>query len=205
MKKTFLPILLMLLVSLSLQAAKKVSGYYIDHSGKKNEVTFLVKFNLFGTAPQIEILQNKITYLDNNKKIKLTPLDAKEIFFTYKGDAYRMISVKDLRETFSEGEPLLFLKIEVDGMIKLFTYYSSRYYPGSYNSTTGATTGGGSSTTERYILQKGTGEFIRPRMLFFKKDVLPLFDDCEEMNDKIKNVSRATIESVLREYNERCK
>ena len=207
MKKILLPVLFTLLATLSIQAAKKVSGYFIDLSGKKNNVTFLIQFDLFGSVPQFENLQYKVTYVENDKKIKLSPDDASEISFTHKGITYRMISVTNpygSSAVFSSSTSV-FLKLEVDGMIRLFSFFSSHHNPGMYNSSTGTTTGGTTSTSERYLLQKGNGEIIRPRSLYFKKDVIPLFDDCEVMNDKIKTVTKATVEAIVKEYNEKCK
>jgi hypothetical protein len=101
----------------------------------------------------------------------------------------------------------IFLKLEKDGELKLFTYYFTRTSPGTFNASTGTTTSGFSYGVEKYIFQIGSGELKRPRTLFFRKDMLEYFKGCPSLCEKIekKDFGSYDIEIIVDYYNNHCK
>ncbi len=189
--------------------AKKIAGQIFYENDTVN-VTINIPVKFFTQEPNYEKLQYKIKYFDSQgiKKV-LRPIDAKEIRFTFEYEKVRMLSRKN---TLGLGNILsmssnIFLRIKIDGDLKLFNYYYTQRSPGMYNSSTGVTTGGYSYDVEKFILQKGNGELKRPKELTFKKDMIKYFDDCLELSKKIesKEFRKNDLESIVRYYNRRCR
>lgn len=101
----------------------------------------------------------------------------------------------------------IFLRLEIDGKLKLFNYYYTQSSPGMYNSSTGGMTGGYSYTVEKYVFQKETGELKRFKGLTFRKDMIEYFNDCPELSKKIedKEFRKNDMESIVRYYNSNCR
>jgi hypothetical protein len=188
--------------------ARKIPGTIIAN-GKSREVMFDIKVPLLGDEPNFERTQYKVRYFDENgKKQTLRPDDADEIQFEYEGLPVRMISCPN---TIGGGNIFLassriFLKLEIDGPLKLYRYY--------YKQTTGGNYGVGSVgysapmayTVDNFIFQKGNGELKQPRTLGWKKQMLEYFDDCPGLRERIesKDLKRREIEAIVIYYNEHC-
>jgi hypothetical protein len=138
----------------------------------------------------------------------LKPDDAKEISFTYNGQKIRMLSVVDNLQMTSmfASNVKVFLKLELDGKVKLFDYYATSYSPGIYSPGTGMMGGGSSYTYERLVMQRDDGPLVRPRGLYFKKDMAEFFQDCPELVERInaKVFKKGDLEIMVREYNTKC-
>jgi len=202
MKKIVLLILLGLFVNKLY--AKKVEGQIITQNDTIN-VTFNIPMKLFTQEPNYERLQYRIKYYDslNQKKI-LRPDQAKEIRFLHKNEEIRMLSRYNSLgfSSFFSMNSNIFLKLEIDGELKLFNYYYSENSPEMYNSATNTFTGANSYSIERYILQKGNGELKRPKRLMFRKDMMEYFSDCPELSQKIemKELRKKDLEAIIRFY-----
>jgi hypothetical protein len=100
----------------------------------------------------------------------------------------------------------VFLKLEIDGKLKLFKYYFTENSPVMYNSSKNVTTGGYSFTADRYILQKSDEEIFMPRDLTFRKDMMKYFQNCPELFLKIENKEyrKKDLKIVVCYYNSNC-
>lgn len=202
-------IVLMVLVFVFTTAiAKKIPGQIVDRSGNARDVVFNIPFKLLASEPNFERLQYKAVYFDENgKKVVLRPDEAQEITFQHRGMKIRMVS----RVNSMGGGSLfntnayIFLRIYIDGPLKLFRYYYTQSSPGMYNPSTGFS-GSHTYTAENYILQKGDGELMQPRGLTFRKDMTSYLKDCPELTEKIqgRDLRRAELEIIVMEYNKKC-
>lgn len=196
------------LVVLSLHAhAKKIPGTIITN-GKASEVTFDIKVPLLSDEPNFERIQYRVRYFDHfGKKQTLRPEDADEIRFNYLGMDVRMISCAN---TFDAGSifsssPKIFLKIEIDGPLKLYRFYYTQTTGGSFNAG-GGYAPGMTYTVDNLIFQKGNGPLKRPRSIGWKKDMLEYFSDCPALRDRIesKDLRKKEIEAIVMYYNQNC-
>jgi predicted Zn-ribbon and HTH transcriptional regulator len=208
MKRISLLVVIGLILSFKLEA-KKIEGRIIFENDTI-DVTFNIPIKFFTQEPNYEKLQYKVKYFDSaGNKIILRPDKAKEIQFKYEYENVRMLSRYNslgLGNIFSMSTNI-FLKLEIDGELKLFNYYYTQHSAGAYNASTGMMTGGYSYRVERLILQKGNGELKRPKGLTFKKDMINYFSDCPKLVEKIesKDFRKDDLESIVRFYNSNCR
>lgn len=208
MKKALFTILFGLALCFNVEA-RKYPGQIIFQNDTMN-VTFNIPFKLFSLNPNYERLQYRVKYFgQDGKPIILKPDQAKEIRFKFEGEDIRMISrynTLGLGSIFNISANI-FLRIEIEGKLKLFRYYYTQSSGGYYNGTTGMWSGGYSYTVEKYVLQKGNGELMRPRALSFKKDMAKYFNDCPELVTKIekKDFRRDDLTEIVDFYNTSCK
>jgi hypothetical protein len=100
----------------------------------------------------------------------------------------------------------IFLRLEIDGALKLFHYHYTQTSPGMYSGSTGAMTGGHSYSVENLILQKNDGLLKQPRSLSFRKDMREYFSDCPQLTERIeaRDFKRADMEAIVIFYNSNC-
>ncbi len=210
MKKTFLAFAFGF-IFLGQIVAKKIDGYFITHSHDTMKVVFNIPMKLFSQQPNFEKLQYKVKYYGKAGKVLiLRPDEATEINFTYGNQAIRMLS---LSNSIGYGNNIfntnsnIFLKLEIDGPLKMYRYYYTQSTPGIDNGATGGMTGGYTTNVEQYILQKGNGELKRPKAWSFKKDMKEYFEDCPALVERIdsKEFRRKEVESMVTFYNAQCK
>lgn len=201
MKKLILLFAIVSTSSISV-SAKKVEGYFINNNNRKVTVVFLVPFGI-GSGPTFERIQEKITYIKDDREEVLYPEDAREIIFTYKDKTYRMISIYDNIGLSKRNQSSdLFLCVEIDGQMRLLHYYaSSQTVPTGPNGLGVGIIGGG----ECHLLQNGGGYLVKLRDLFLKKDLIEAFDDCPEIIEKVKSTEFPDVEKMVKLYNEKCK
>ena len=204
MKKLVGLIVCILFTFYSVEAAKKIEGYIYHNDNRKEKVTFLIPFGFLSSEPSYVNLQRQIKYLVGKEKVALRADDVKEISFMIKGKEIRMRSVYDNLQQGWSSNSFIFLKLEVDGPVSLYHYYSTTTTPGVY--TGGMMTGGTTSTTDRLVLQRDNGELIRLRTMFFRKDMAQFFADCPELVKKIDDrvLVKSDLEIIVNEYNTKC-
>ncbi len=145
--------------------------------------------------------------MEKRKKKTLRPTDADEIRFNYEGMEVRMISCANtigLGDIFSDAEKL-FLKLEINGAVKLYRYYYKQT-TGGHSNGMGGYTPGVTYTADNFIFQKGKGELMMPRSLRWRKDMLEYFDDCPGLREQIeaKEFRKGDIEAIAMYYNQHC-
>lgn len=207
MKKV--PVVLLLIFIFVQADAKKIQGKIILNNDEAINVTFIIPVGFLRSGPNYEKLQTKVRYIDaSNKKVMLGPDDAKEISFDFNGQKIRMQAVHDdlqLQSIFST-QNRIFLKLEIDGALKLFTSYFTKRSPGMYSASTGAMSGGMTYNGERYVLQKNNGSLFQPRGISFRKDMREYLSDCPELVRKIQNKDfrKGDMELIVIDYNKSC-
>lgn len=198
MKKITLLIVLALIFTFNAEA-KKIKGRIILENDTL-EVTFKIDVSVLTQAPDFVGMQYKITYYDEsgNKKI-LLPESAKEIQFTHETVNVRMLSRLNTLGLGNKLSPQshVFLRLRIDGPLKLFDYYFDASTPAN----------GLSYNADQHILQKEGRPLMRPRAISFKKDLTEYFSDCPEMVQKIENkdfhISRDMF-LMVKFYNSNC-
>ena len=196
-----------LLFSFQLQAIKKEGK--ILYENDTIDVIFEIPLRLFSQEPNYKKIQYKITYFDSRggKKV-LKPGDAREIRFSHENDQIRMLSrnntlgIEDIYSFKSD----IFLKLELDGELRLFMYYTTNTVPGVYNGSSGTISGGYTENIEKYVFQKGNGELKRPKSISFKNDMVEYFSDCPKLSQKIDNqeFGKKDIKAIVSFYNSNC-
>lgn len=207
MRKIFIT-LIFFFTFVSVVFARKIKGQIVSINGTR-EVVFNIPFRFLSKDPNYQRLQFKVKYYDESgKQLTLKPDDAQEIRFTIGNETVRMLSRINTLGGGSLFSTLrnIFLRLEIDGPLKLFHYYYTQTSPGMYSGSTGAMTGGYSYSVENMILQKGNGELKQPRSLSFRKDMRDYFSDCPDLTEKIdsKDFRRADMEAIVIYYNAHC-
>jgi hypothetical protein len=207
MQKLTLTIVFLVCVS-TLVFARKIEGQIISTRGIQ-DVVFNIPFRFLAKEPNYERLQFRVRYYDaSGKLVTLKPDDADEIRFTVSNKEVRMLSRVNTiggGNIFS-NQANIFLRLEIDGPLKLFHYYYTQTSPGMYSGATGAMTGGYSYSVENLILQKGNGVLKQPRSLTFRKDMREYFSDCPQLTERIeaRDFKRADMEAIVIYYNSNC-
>lgn len=200
MKKIFL--FLILLVTLFANViAKKIEGTIIFENGTKRTVILKIPFRLLSGRADYQRLQNRVKFFDNGEKMVLKPGEASEFSFSYRNEIVRMVSVPNsgLEGLFAKNNAI-FLKLEMDGALRLYRFYATRTAAGGgYGATY-------SYQTEDYYLQKKGEALKRPKGLLFRKDMEEYFSDCPSVADKIKDkdFKRRDLEAIVMYYNKNC-
>lgn len=207
MKRIFF-VLTVLIFTYSHLKAKKVDGKILYEDDTVN-VTFNIPVKLLLQEPNYERIQYKIKFYDSSgKKVVLKPDQAKEIRFMYGSQEIRMLSRPNSLQSgiiFSINSNI-FLKLEIDGELKMFSYYYTQNSPGMYNTSTGMASPGYAYSVERYILQKENEELKRLKGLSFRKDMMEYFIDCPALSRKIEDrvLKKSDLEAIVRFYNSNC-
>lgn len=205
MKKSFLLVLISLF-SISV-FGKKVEGKIIRENDTLY-VTLNIPVKLFDVDPNYESLQYRVKYFDKTgKKITVWPDEAKEIQFKYNFENVRMLSrVNTIGGKIFLARSRIFLKLEKEGKLNLYSYYFTQHSGGMYNASTGMMSPGYSYSAERYVLQKGDQELKQPKTLSFKKDMAQYFSDCPTLVKQIesRDFRKGDMEQIVDFYNQRC-
>ena len=187
--------------------AKKIKALIVRGS-KSEEVLMSVRIPWLANEPSFEALQCRIKYFDvQGKKHILKPEDADEIRFEHNGMQVRMISVSNTigaGRNFSIGRKI-FLKLEIDGPLRLFRYYYRQSSPGMMTRG-GGFTPGPTYTVDNLLFQKRNGPLKRPKGMGWKKDMLEYLSDCPALTDMIegKEFKRRDVEAIVMFYNQHC-
>jgi len=188
--------------------ARKVPGVIIS-KGESRQVTFDIKVPWLDDEPNFVRIQNRVKYYDESgKKAILRPEDADEIIFDFDGMEVRMISCVNTIggvNIFSSSEKI-FLKLEIDGPLRLYRHYYKQTSPGYYGGAGMGYSAGSTYTVENFIFQKGNGPLKQPRSLGWRKDMLEYFNDCPSLRELIesKDLRRKEIEGIVMFYNRNC-
>lgn len=204
MKKNL--IALLLIITFTQTHAKKLKGYVIYNNQEKVEVLMTVPIVRFTDNPDYLKMQQEIHCLQNNKSIVVHPEKALEISFTQDGEEIRMLSVENDLQLPGKKTERVFMKLEVDGAIKLFRSYEVSSTPGMYNAPTGLTTGRNSRTYDRYVLQRNGGPLTRLEGSSFKKEAVEFFQGCPDLVSRIeeKALKKEDLKQIVREFNSTC-
>ncbi len=198
MKKLIIPIFLLSLFVAELEARSVKGQIHFE-----NEIVE-VKFKIPGLYVYYESIlyefQYRVVYLDpNGERRILKPHQAKEIRFNYANQDFRMLSVKTPsnikpKQFHNAQSTNVFLRVGVDGGLKLFHFYKN---PSWFNFT---------NFGPIYFLQRQDDLYKRVRPLFFRRDMIKYFQDCPELSKRIKkgHYPKRSIVTMINHYNSNC-
>lgn len=193
MKKNIFILAIILFYSINVFAAELVKGKILT-SNDTIDVTFKISVDAFSKEPNYMKLQGMVQYYNASGKLcVLSAAAAKEIQFTYRGVEIRMLS-RFLRNGFSQ---YAFLKLVVDGDVKLFNYYYQQP----------SNTGSGSYSMNEYILQNDVGDLVAVNGMSFKEDMSTYFSECPALAEKIEDKTYRIndMETIVKYYNSTCR
>jgi hypothetical protein len=202
---------LLLLINLNAFAGKLPVNGQIITATDTVEVVFLIPINTRNDIADYEKLQEKITYMNGADKVTLKPGQAKEVRFVFRSRSIRMVSRKNTLMLGSllvmEGD--IFLKLEIDGKLKLFTYYNTRSTPvGGVGVPGGAPMAGGviRSSVQKSIFQKGEEALMMPDGISFRSDMKKYLSDCPQLVSKFENkeLKKEDVDYIVNFYNNTC-
>jgi len=201
-------LIVIVLMLANITEAKKIEGkiYFINDT---LDVILKIPINVFSKEIYYEKLQYNIKYYDSAKnKVVIKPDQVEEIRFIYQDEEVRMLSrysTLRLESVFSKNYKI-FLKLQIDGKLKLFKYYHTESSPVIYNSSSEVMNEGFSNQVDKAILQKGDEELVRIKALTFRRDMMEYFSDCQEISQKIgnKGYRKKDIETIVNFYNSYC-
>jgi len=193
-KKTILSCLLTFSISISL-SAMKIEGLII-YQNDSLLVTFNIPTNLIQTEPDFQHIQRSIKYYDiNGKKKIIKPRDAIEIQFTMNNKLIRMLSRKMNFNTNKRSllDSVMFLKLEEDGYLKLFSFHTLDM--------------GNMNRNKSYLLQKGKDELKWVNTVRIKKDLIEYLADCNSVVEMINQYNFFTkgLVPIVTHYNSICR
>jgi hypothetical protein len=201
-------LLIIAVIVISLHAyGRKLQGVIIVN-GNSKDVMFDINIRFIAGDPNFERTQYRIRYYDESgKKHILHPDDADEIRFDFKGMQIRMISVPNtiLGKSLFSNASKIFLKLEIDGALRLYRYYYKQSTGGSFGAG-GAYYPGATFSADNLIFQKGNGPLKQARSIRWKHDMLEYFSDCPELRERIesKDLRKKEIEAIVFYYNQHC-
>lgn len=188
-------------------SARKIDGEVKLNTKRTIQVTFSIPFDRKTKRPDYERLQRKVKCVDSQgNKLEIFPGACKEYMFRWGSIPVRMVSVSNTLPQLNAWPDArkIFLKLEVDGSMKMFSYYYSVTH--TYSSP-----GGGQIVqTVRYIdvvLKKRTGVLLKTDREIFRYQMINyLKDDCMELAEKVKSGAFADgqYSLIVHEYNQTC-
>lgn len=156
------------------------------------------------TDPDYYELQTGVKYTDSKgNKEKILPTQAKEIQFDYSGEKIRMLSRIDNQNLKADTSKKIFLRLIIDGKIKLFDYYLTNNYT-NYNQQMARPKD--APLNFRYVLQKDNGELVRYDKMKFKTDFPIYVKECKDLVNKInaKEYGHDDLKVMVKFYNTNC-
>jgi hypothetical protein len=197
------------LVLCSTAQARKIRGQIIDWQGKSIDVIFNIPFKLLSSTPNYEKMQYRIVYYDaKGQKIVMKPHEAQEITFVHNNQEIRMLSHVNTIGAGSifSNNTHIFLKLEIDGKLRLYSFFYTQNSGGMYSPATGGYSAGVAYSVENYILQKDNSGLVQPRGISFRKDMSVFFQDCPSVAKRIqeRDLRKGDLEIIVKMYNDDC-
>lgn len=205
----------MVFVVITLQlSARKIAGEIIFED-RVISTTLTIPMLTIPHTPDFEQLQLRVRYVDKEGKRKtLKPKQAKEFSFFLQGQHIRMVSKTNLPGRVKRiGRKQLFLKLEIDGPLKLFTYFDdirSQTANFSLNVNNQVNVYANPyyyySLSDHLILEKEDGTLKYSKNFGFRKDILGYLNECPVVTSLIesKSLKRRHLYEIVELYNQNC-
>ncbi len=180
-------------------AAREVQGFYINLTGDTSKVIFDIPI-VAPNVPLIRSLHFEIMFLDKNQiERTLKPHQAREVCFTYNNITTRLLARADqlnlARTMFKKNKSYVFLKLEVDGKLQLFSFYHTQHVSMDF-----------SYESQMTIFQKDNGLLFIPNNYRFRHSVRKYLKDCPELVKRLKRklYGKGDEVEIAEYYNEYC-
>lgn len=189
---------------LETEVKKQIDGLIVKKNGKTQKTKFEFTVGAYDNMIDMESVQKGVDYIDSvGVKRSVNPEEVSEVQFTHDSVEYRMLACPNklkLGGSKLSAPKYIFLKLEIDGKLRLLRYYES--------STSTSPTGKEMKTvTRRYVLRKSNDEMIKPESDDFKKDMIDFFEECQGLVFKLsKNqFQKKDMVKIVNFYNVECK
>lgn len=207
MKEIIFIVAVLLITTFKLEA-KKIKGQ-IFFKNDTVDAVMRIPIKFLAHEPDYKKIQYEIVYYDSSgAKQKLNPDEAIEVRFVYSGQVIRMVSKRNTLRFGIENSRCtnLFLKIQVDGDLKLYNYFYTKVRTMHYDNLNEMNHTSSSYTVSKFILQKGDGELAMPKWLTFKKDMVQYLQDCPKLTKKIEDgeFRKSDLKLIVEFYNKNC-
>ncbi len=192
----------------TLCGAQYISGNIEFLDGRVETVKFDLPLQVAPKMVNYQKVQYKIRYVDPyGRKKEVLPTQAKRIVFIEGRDTVKLHSVPNnmgLRNGFKKVERL-FLRLELDGELKLYRFYSLSTSPGMHNAVTGVTNSNYSFPLESFILHK-ENTWLQLKRESYMADMQRLLWSCPNVSSHLayRNLTARQIAQVVQEYNSSC-
>jgi hypothetical protein len=208
MKKNII-LQLLFIFSIKYTYCQNAIGKIIFNNNDTIEAQFNIPIKSLNDKVKLDELQYGVIYYDSAKKGKfLSPNQAKEFSFTHDNELFIMHSAfNDLESNmFGSSSRKAFLKLLIDGKIKLFDFSEQKRFS-SNGSPLGMAIGSFDYTKGQYIIQKENGKAHKLEKIGFKGQILTLVNDCPDLVKIISdgNWGRNEIDKIIAFYNNDCK
>ncbi|MCB0609098.1 MAG: hypothetical protein H6562_24965 [Lewinellaceae bacterium] len=208
MKKNLPIFAVLFLFSLQLQA-RKIEGIIIYEKDTLN-VVFNIPVRLIFNDPDFEKLQQGVVYFDaRGKRQTLRAYRAREFRFRFGDEEVRMVAVNRPQlpgYRIMPGEEQMFLKLRIDGPLRLFQYYRPAEEPDRTDKYAEVMPPAFSVDFNYYYLQKKGREIKYPEGFSFKNDMSDYFRDCPGLSQLLesKELRKGDLETIVNYYNTNC-
>ena len=179
--------------------ARQVKGYFINLTDDTAHVVFDVPIAP-PNDPDVKHLHFGINFTDHNKvQRELKPHQAKEVCFSYNNITTRLLQRQDHlnleKKMFKKEKSYIFLKLEVDGKLKLFSFYYTQHVSMDF-----------SFQAKFMIFQKEQGLLYMPKNTSFRRSMMRYLEDCDKVKQRLdlKMYGKGDEEEIVKDYNDKC-
>lgn len=204
MRKLLIAALLLCACQLMFAQESQFKGFYISRTGDTVYGSYRIP-TLNNGMPDYSYLQSKAMFVDkDNMPQMIKPRDVNKLVFEANGETITMLTCKNTINIDNQlgNSHYIFLKLIIDGYVKLYEYYIKE------NTNSHCNPGAGvyfdeRSAADKYCIQLGNSDLIKVKGISFKKDFTNLFADYQVLSDKINNktYTKEDIQTIVNEYN----
>ncbi len=197
--------LILLLLGINAQASKRVAGNIIKGQDTL-AVTFLLPVKFFSGELLEYRIQKEIRYITTGgERAKLRPGEADEFSFVYDELSHRWLS-RSMMDKGVRRERDYFLKMEVDGRLRLFSHFPVNNEAGVFDVSSGALILTGDQQKKVPVLQLRNGQLQVVKAINFKEDMIELLEDCPKLTQRIAKgtFTQKDIKEIVCYYNMAC-
>lgn len=203
--KTYITIILLLL-GINVFAAKRAAGTIIKGQDTL-AVTFLLPVKFFSGELLEYRIQKEIRYITPaGERSTLRPGEVDEFSFDYDDLSHRWLS-RTMMDKGVRRERNYFLKMEVDGRLKLFSHFPTNNEAGVFDVSSGALILTGDQQKKVPVLQLRNGELRIVKAINFKEDMIELLEDCPKLTQRIEKgtFTQRDIKEIVCYFNIACR
>lgn len=197
------------ILSFAILEAKQIEGKIITADASYN-VGFDI--SLFLNKIDYQNLEKGIYYTDaSDKKEFLAPDENITIEFEHNAETVRLASVTGYKPNVYTGESYIFLKVEVEGDVTMYSAYNGMtrsVYQANYSNT--GFDNRVFNTSRFYVLEKPDGTFFtieyRAKNAKFKRRMAWFVEDCPMLQNRIKKneFKSKDLVKLIEIYNTEC-
>lgn len=164
-------------------------GYFIDRDGNKKDAVFIVRPALFSSKPDFGSIVTGIRYIENGRKVTLTPGMCQSVYLRNDQEEIEFLSMPNLIGKKFHNSDSVFLRPRIIGPATLYYYYYVSHSPLiSYREDGSICTrknGPLSITKQGWIIAREDGTALRITRRTKRKLIAGFFRDYERLASMI--------------------